>query len=57
MIPHRLEDCGYVAIRCDSTQDGRWKVDGKNQVIYAKAALSIRDRYTAANNRVGRSWG
>ena len=25
-IPHRLESCGYVAVRNDGAKDGRWKV-------------------------------
>jgi Family of unknown function (DUF5906) len=50
-IPHRLEECGYVAVRYPHTIDGRWKVNGKNQVVYAKAELPVRDRYTAAQQR------
>jgi hypothetical protein len=49
-LPHRLERCGYVLVRNPhSTTDGRWKVRKKNQVVYAKANLSERDRITAAN--------
>jgi hypothetical protein len=50
-IPHRLERCGYTSVRNpDSTTDGRWKVQGKNRVIYAKASLSLRDQLTAARS-------
>jgi hypothetical protein len=28
-IPHRLEACGYVAVRNDAAKDGLWKIDGK----------------------------
>jgi hypothetical protein len=52
-IPHRLEACGYVAVRNDATTDGRWKVGGKNQTIYAKAILPLRDRIAAARALVG----
>jgi Family of unknown function (DUF5906) len=52
LIPHRLEECGYVAVRNNNTTDGRWKLGGKNQVIYAQASLSIRERYIAAADRV-----
>jgi Family of unknown function (DUF5906) len=52
LIPHRLEECGYVAVRNEAATDGLWKVDGKRQVIYAKAALSIRERYIAAVEKV-----
>jgi hypothetical protein len=47
-IPHRLESCGYVAVRNDAAKDGLWKIDGKRQVIYAKNELSLRDRIRAA---------
>lgn len=49
-IPHRLEDCGYVAVRNETAKDGLWKIEGKRRVIYAKSDLSIRDRFIAANN-------
>jgi hypothetical protein len=48
MIPHRFEDCGYVAVRNDGAKDGLWAIDHRRQVIYAKAELSERDRITAA---------
>ena len=48
-IPHRLEACGYVAVRNDGAKDGLWKVGGRRQVIYAKAELSQRDRIAAVN--------
>jgi hypothetical protein len=47
-IPHRLESCGYSTVRNANTKDGRWKVGGKNQVVYAKNTLSIADRIKAA---------
>jgi hypothetical protein len=46
-IPHRLEQCGYVAVRNEAAEDGRWKLSGKRQTAYAKLALSIRDRVIA----------
>jgi hypothetical protein len=52
-IPHRLEDCGYVAVRNDGAKDGLWKLDGRRQVIYAKAELSLRDRIRGAQDIVG----
>ena len=52
-IPHRLEACGYVAVRNDGAKDGQWKVDGKRQTIYAKASLSLRDRTAAVMKRAG----
>jgi Family of unknown function (DUF5906) len=47
-IPHRLEECGYVAVRNSGADDGLWKVGGKRQAIYAKASMSNGDRYAAA---------
>jgi Family of unknown function (DUF5906) len=49
-IPHRLEACGYVAVRNDGAKDGLWKVAGRRQVIYARMELSARDRIAAAND-------
>ena len=28
-IPHRFEDCGYVAVRNPNDSEGRWKISGK----------------------------
>jgi hypothetical protein len=52
-VPHRLEACGYVAVRNDYAKDGLWKALGKRQVIYAKAELSLRDRISAARQVAG----
>ena len=48
LIPHRLEEVGYVAVRNQSAKSGLWVIAGKRQVVYAKAELSIRDRYSQA---------
>jgi hypothetical protein len=47
-IPYRFEKCEYVPVRNDAADDGLWVINGKRQVIYAKACLSVRDRYAAA---------
>jgi hypothetical protein len=47
-IPHRFEDCGYVAVRNDGAKDGLWAINRRRQAIYAKAELSPRDRIAAA---------
>jgi hypothetical protein len=52
-IPHRLEACGYVAVRNDNAKAGRWKVRGYDVVIYAKSSMSIRDRIAAAKRLAG----
>jgi Family of unknown function (DUF5906) len=53
-IPHRLEACGYVAVRNNDVKDGHWTVDGRRQVIYVKAELPLRDRINAARDLAGR---
>jgi len=49
-LPHRLERCGYTSVRNPNSGDGRWKVQGKNQVVYAKTSLSSREQITAAGS-------
>jgi hypothetical protein len=48
LIPHRMEQCGYVPVRNDGAKDGLWKIYRSRQVIYAKSVLSLRDRIEAA---------
>jgi hypothetical protein len=48
-VPHRMERCGYTQVRNPNSDDGRWKLQGRNQVVYAKATLSPRDRMAAAS--------
>jgi hypothetical protein len=54
-IPHRMEKCGYVAVRNSSAQDGLWVINGTRQVVYAKSELSISDRHIAVNNLLQQS--
>jgi hypothetical protein len=54
-IPHRLEKCGYVAVRNDTAKDGLWVINGARQAIYAKSSLSIHDRIKAARQLTGSS--
>jgi hypothetical protein len=52
IIPHRLEVCGYVAVRNDDAKsDGKWIVAGQRRVIYAKKTLSVKDQIAAAKVR------
>ncbi|WP_126172857.1 bifunctional DNA primase/polymerase [Altericroceibacterium xinjiangense] len=53
-IPHRLEECGYVAVRNRHAKDGLFKVGGKRCAIYARKTLSPRDQITAAEALAGR---
>ena len=48
IIPHRLEQCGYVPMRNDAAVDGLFTMNNRRQVVYAKAGLSIRGRLEAA---------
>jgi Family of unknown function (DUF5906) len=47
-IPHRLERCGYVAVRNPNAKDGVWKLRGIRQRIYAKASLPLQEQIVAA---------
>jgi len=48
-IPHRFEECGYVAVRNpDHKGEGRWVVGKKRCAIYAKKTLSKRDQLARA---------
>jgi hypothetical protein len=47
-IPHRFEDCGYVAVSNPKDTEGRWKINGTRHTIYGKASLTVRDRIDAA---------
>jgi hypothetical protein len=50
-IPHRLETAGYVPVRNPAAKDGLWKVRRKRQAVYARNALSMRDRIAAATEK------
>ncbi len=52
-IPHRLEQCGYVAVRNSAAKDGLFKVSGKRCAIYARHDLAPRDQIAAANKLAG----
>ena len=54
VIPHRLEKCGYVPVRNDAAKDGLWKIGGSRQVVYCNSNLSIRERFKAAGELIGR---
>jgi hypothetical protein len=52
-IPHRFEECGYVAVRNPTDAEGRWKISGRRHTIYAKDTLTQHDRLAAAYRRTG----
>jgi uncharacterized protein DUF5906 len=47
-IPHRLETCGYIAVRNPDNEQGLWTVDTRKQNVYAQRTLSLRDQIVAA---------
>ena len=47
-ILHRLEDCGYEAVRNPNAKDGLWRISGKRQVAYGKRDLSLQEKLKAA---------
>jgi len=47
-IPHRMENCGYVAIKNPDAKDGFWKILGTRHVIYAKLSLTPAARLKSA---------
>jgi hypothetical protein len=51
-IPHRMERCGYIAFRNPNTDDGLWRINGRRQVLYAKANLTSEQQLQAARDFV-----
>jgi hypothetical protein len=47
-IPHRMEACGYVAVRNPEAKSGLWVIAGARQIVYGKADLSPTARRKAA---------
>jgi len=52
VIPHRMEQCGYVSVRNPTRKDGLWLIGKTRRVIYAKAELSIRKQHEVAADLV-----
>jgi hypothetical protein len=52
IIPHRFEQCGYVAVRNEGAKDGRWKVDGQRKTVYARKDLTPAKQMAAVKKRV-----
>ena len=53
-IPHRMEACGYLAVRSNYAKDGKWVIAGKRRVIYVRKGLSAHDQQLAAKERAER---
>jgi hypothetical protein len=52
VIPHRFEQAGYVRVRNDAAADGLWKLNGRRQAIYARAALLLADQLRAVRQMI-----
>jgi hypothetical protein len=52
-IPHRFEDCGYIAVSNPNDTEGRWKISGRRHTIYGKANLTEYERLDAAFKLAG----
>lgn len=52
-IPHRFEDCEYVAVANPNDTEGRWKIGGTRHTIYGQTSLTIYDRLAAAFRLAG----
>jgi hypothetical protein len=51
-IPHRLDKCGYVPVRCDTNDKGLWIINKKRQVIYSPKTLPLSEQLSAARQLV-----
>jgi hypothetical protein len=47
-IPHLMEAAGYVPVRNAAAKEGRWKMNGKDVVIYAPRVLDRREQFAEA---------
>jgi hypothetical protein len=48
-LPHRLERCGYVAVKNPEAKEGYWLIQNTRQPVYAKSTLSTAARLQAAH--------
>jgi hypothetical protein len=53
MLKHRLSRCKYVAVRNPDREDGRWRINGMKETVYAKSSLSPQERERAARELQG----
>jgi hypothetical protein len=52
-VPRRMNDCGYVQVTNPDRSDGRWRVSGVPQTVYAKREVGERDRVMAVRRLCG----
>jgi hypothetical protein len=53
-IPHKMEGCNYTPVHNDGQRDGRWKIAGRNVVIYALRSLDHHGQVRAARSLAAR---
>ena len=51
-IPHRFDECGYVAVLNPDDKGGRWKVNGVRHTLYGKKELTPIERLSMAKRWV-----
>jgi hypothetical protein len=51
-VGHKLGNCGYDAVKNAGDGRGKWSINGKQQVIYAKENLSPDERQAAADRLI-----
>jgi hypothetical protein len=51
-LPHRMERCGYVAVKNPKARDGLWKVKGARRVIYARRELTVSEQLDVVYRKV-----
>jgi hypothetical protein len=51
IVPVKMRDCEYEAIKKPGRKDGFWIVNGKRRVVYAKLNLTFGDQLEAAEER------
>jgi hypothetical protein len=49
-LPHRLERCGYTAVKNPDAGDGYWRIDKARQPVYAKSGLAAEVKITTARD-------
>ena len=51
-FPHRMERCGYIAVRNPRNDKGLWIINGRRQMLYGRIDLTPNKRLEAANKFV-----
>jgi hypothetical protein len=49
---HRLERAGYASVNNPDNAEGRWRIEGKRQMVYAQRDLSAAEQQAAARDLI-----